>query len=38
MGDNLLAVNLGTGKTALDIAVGQYHTAVIEMTVLSRPG
>ena len=29
MGDNLLAVNLGTGKTAIDIAVGQYHTVVI---------
>ena len=29
MGENLLAVDLGSGRTATAIACGQYHTAVI---------
>ncbi|KYF91466.1 hypothetical protein BE17_44695 [Sorangium cellulosum] len=29
MGDNLAPVNLGTGKTAIAIAAGQYHTCAL---------
>ncbi|NDD97506.1 MAG: hypothetical protein EBZ93_08405, partial [Actinobacteria bacterium] len=29
MGDNLVAVNLGTGRTAVAISAGEYHTCAI---------
>ena len=29
MGDNLTAVNLGTGRTAVSIACGEYHTCAV---------